>query len=54
MVNKLINATIQFWTKEVWRAWDTLPFDRKLIWFLVLNHTIALITIVEILVLKKN
>lgn len=43
-----------FWGKTFWKTWEDLPLDHKLAWLLVINHTIAILTLIEILVFKKR
>lgn len=42
-----------FWGETFWKTWENMSFDNKLVWFLVINHTIAILTLIEFLVLKK-
>jgi hypothetical protein len=37
----------------VWETWNQLTLTEKLVWFFFLNQTIAIITLIEIIVLKK-
>ena len=48
----LVNA--QLWGTEVWTAWEIQPLDKKLAWLLFLNHTIAIITLIELFALKRR
>ena len=46
-------ANAQLWGETFWTEWEALPVDKKLAWFLFLNHTIALVTLIEVFLLKK-
>jgi hypothetical protein len=41
------------WRTLLWERWETLKLEEKIIWLLVVNHTIAILTLLELLVLKK-
>ncbi|OGG30507.1 hypothetical protein A2973_04080 [Candidatus Gottesmanbacteria bacterium RIFCSPLOWO2_01_FULL_49_10] len=45
-------ANAQLWGRTFWAQWDGLAFDKKLVWILFLNHTIAVLTLIEYLLLK--
>lgn len=47
-------ANIQLWGETFWIEWDALTVDKKLAWILFLNHTIAIITLIEVFLLKKR
>jgi len=49
----IIKTHKQFWGSMVWETWGQLTLTEKLVWFFFLNQTIAIITIIEILLLKK-
>lgn len=52
-MKRLLNANVELWGETFWVQWEALPMDKKLAWFLFLNHTLALITLIEVLLLKK-
>ena len=39
--------------EEFQTAWESLSVDKKLIWFIFVNKTIAVITLIEYLLLKR-
>ncbi len=41
------------WTKLVWERWDALAFEEKIAWLIGINHAIAILTLIEILIFKK-
>jgi len=43
----------QFWGSMVKETWEQLSLTEKLVWFFFLNQTIAIITLIEIIILKK-
>jgi len=49
----MVVANIELWGKTFWREWDVLRTDKKLIWLLFVNQTIAVLTLIEFLLLKK-
>lgn len=53
MFKEFIRTHKKLWKQDVPKLWDKLPLDKKLIWLLVINHTIALITILELFLLKQ-
>ncbi len=51
-MKKLFNANAELWGESFWIEWEALPVDKKLAWILFLNHTIALVTLIEVFLLK--
>lgn len=47
-------SQIELWGETFWIEWEALPMDKKLAWLLFLNHTIALITLIEVFVLRRD
>lgn len=47
-------SQIELWGETFWIQWEALPMDKKLAWFLFLNHTLALITLVEVFLLRRG
>ncbi len=45
-------ANVELWGETFWTEWGALPVDKKLAWLLFLNHTLALITLIEVFLLK--
>lgn len=45
-------ANVELWGETFWAEWEALPIDKKLTWLLFLNHTIALVTLIEVFLLK--
>ena len=50
----MVVANIELWGKTFWQEWEVLRTDKKLIWLLFVNQTIAVLTLIEFLLLKKN
>ena len=50
--SKAVRFNIILWREEFWRAWESLPLDRKLIWLFFIGQTIAIITLIEFFLLK--
>jgi len=42
-----------FWTQMVPQTWEKLSFDNKLAWVMFGVYTVALLTLIEILIFKK-
>ncbi len=47
-------ANVELWGQSFWVEWEALPVDKKLAWLLFLNHTIAIIALIEIFVLRRG
>lgn len=43
----------KLWNTLFWEAWYPIPLDKKLIWIAFVGQTIAILTIVELLLFKK-
>ena len=46
-------ANRELWSETFWSEWEALPVDKKLAWLLFLNHTVALIALIELFVLRR-
>ncbi len=44
----------RLWRHTFWEVWEPLPLDQKFAWLLFVNQTIGLLTLIELLVLKKR
>lgn len=51
-VSLLANA--ELWGQSFWIEWEALPVDKKLAWLLFLNHTIAILTLIELFILRRG
>jgi len=49
---QIVRSHRQLWVTDVWKAWNNLSFANKLLWILILNNTIALLTLFEVLIFK--
>ncbi len=49
-----IVANIELWGNTFWEVWEVQPLDKKLTWLLFLNQTIAIITLIEVFLLKSR
>lgn len=49
-----ILANAELWGQSFWVKWETLPVDKKLAWFLFLNQTIAVLTLIELFFLRHR
>lgn len=48
----IIAGNIRFWKTMFWQIWDPLPLGQKLAWIVFTTHTLVLISLIEILLLK--
>ena len=48
-----IANNVLLWKTAFWRAWEPLPFDVKLTWIAFVSQTVAVITVIELFLLKK-
>jgi hypothetical protein len=48
-----VTVNVQLWRKTFWETWEPLPFDVKLAWIAFVSQTIAILTLIELFVLKK-
>lgn len=53
MMKTLYRSHKALWTTDFGRAWDSLTLEKKLVIILVVNHTVAILTLIEMLILKK-
>lgn len=44
----------RLWGEEVWTAWENIKLEEKIIYLLFINHMIAILTLLELLVIKKQ
>lgn len=49
-----ILANAELWGQSFWVEWEALPVDKKLAWFLFLNQTIAVLTLIELFALRRG
>lgn len=47
-------ANAELWSESFWVEWEALPMDKKLAWLLFLNHTLGLITLIEVFLLRRG
>jgi hypothetical protein len=43
----------QLWTHDFEAAWDSLRLDEKFIWLAFISNTICVLTLIELLFLKR-
>ena len=48
-----ITLNRQLWTHDFGAAWDTLRVDEKLIWLAFIANTVCVLTLIELLFLKR-
>ena len=53
MGEKTIAINAQLWNTLFWETWNLLPLDQKLTWLAFVGQTIAILTLIEIVLLKK-
>ncbi|MBI5621196.1 hypothetical protein HY949_05420 [Candidatus Gottesmanbacteria bacterium] len=47
-------ANIALWGTTFWAVWEVQPMDKKLAWLLFLNQTLAIVTLIEVFLLKSR
>lgn len=45
----MVVANVELWGKTFWQEWELVRWDKKLIWLLFVNQTIAIITLIELI-----
>jgi len=45
---------IELWGSAFGREWESLGLDKKLVWLLFINQTIAVLTLLEFFLLRKH
>jgi hypothetical protein len=50
---KYFRANIQLWQVTFWDTWNPLPFSEKLTWIAFVGQTIGILTLIELLALKR-
>ena len=53
VVTVAYKGNILLWTKGFGAAWNRISLTEKFIWLFFLSNTIALITVIEFLLMKK-
>jgi len=53
VIDTVISENILLWRTTFWEYWDPLPLDQKVIMLFFASNTIALITLLEMLALRK-
>lgn len=43
----------RLWRTTFWNTWNAVPFDEKLIWIAFVGQTIAILTLIELFLLKR-
>jgi len=53
LMQEIISVHKQFWGTLVGRAWDNISLVEKIAWIFFINNAIAIITLIEMALLKK-
>jgi len=48
-----LRNNVDLWKTQFWEAWEPLPWDAKFAWIAFVSQTIAVITAIELFLLKK-
>jgi hypothetical protein len=51
-LRSLVGAHRLLWATLFPQSWEKIPLDQKLIWILCINNLLAILTIIEVFVLK--
>ena len=49
----VVHAHIRLWRTSFWDVWHAMPFDKKLAWMAFISQTVGIMTLIEIIFLKK-
>lgn len=52
-MKKMIGIQLRLWRHLFWDTWYPLPLDIKLTWIAFISQTIAVLTLIEVFLLKK-
>lgn len=53
-MGRLVNGpSMHMWTQDFDNAWGSLPTHEKLTWIVFIGNTVAILTLIEVLVLHK-
>lgn len=47
-------ANVGLWRSQFQEVWEPLSMEKKIIWILFLNHTVAILTLLEFVFLRKH
>ena len=49
----VVYGFVDLWGRSFWQAWDQVGLQEKAIWIFFFAKTIAIITLIQVLLLKK-
>lgn len=52
-VKMAVSGNVYLWTKAFGQAWNRISLTEKCIWIFFIGNTIAVITLLEMLLMKK-
>jgi hypothetical protein len=50
---RAIFDNIRLWRKTFWETWEPLSWDDKFAWIAFISQTIAILTLIELFLLKR-
>lgn len=50
-MRQIILTNLVLWQETFWEVWEPLPIDQKAGWIVLVSNTLAVITLIEILML---
>jgi len=53
IITQAIHGNTLLWRSMFWDTWDGLKLDEKLTWIVFVGQTLAVLTLIEFLILKK-
>ncbi len=51
-ITRAANLNYVLWKTAFWQAWEPLPLDQKATWIFFISNTLAVLTLIEMLMLK--
>ena len=51
---RFLDENVKLWKTTFWEAWEPLPIDVKIAWIAFVTQTVAVITVIELFLLKKH
>ena len=49
---RILVANVNLWRETFWEVWEPLSLDQKAGWIFLISNTLAIITLIEMLMLK--
>lgn len=53
ILTQAYRGNLLLWRSMFWQTWNRLPLDEKLTWIVFVGQTVAVLTLLEFVILKK-